>query len=81
MVVSGDTTQVDLPPHTKSGLIDALSRLRDIEGFAKVISRPKISCGTGSCRTSSARTRRARRRNAEESERSRSLKPSAVLVE
>ncbi len=36
VVVSGDTTQVDLPPHTKSGLIDALSRLRDIEGFAKV---------------------------------------------
>jgi phosphate starvation-inducible PhoH-like protein len=36
IVVSGDTTQVDLPPHTKSGLIDALSRLRDIEGFAKV---------------------------------------------
>lgn len=36
VVVSGDTTQVDLPPHTKSGLIDALSRLRDIDGFAKV---------------------------------------------
>jgi phosphate starvation-inducible PhoH-like protein len=36
IVVSGDTTQIDLPPHTKSGLIDALSRLRDIEGFAKV---------------------------------------------
>ncbi len=36
VVVSGDTTQIDLPPHTKSGLIDALSRLRDIEGFAKV---------------------------------------------
>ena len=36
VVVSGDTTQVDLPPHTKSGLIDALSRLRDIDGFAKI---------------------------------------------
>lgn len=36
VVVSGDTSQMDLPPHTKSGLIDALSRLRDIEGFAKV---------------------------------------------
>lgn len=36
IVVSGDTTQVDLPPHTKSGLIDALFRLRNIEGFAKV---------------------------------------------
>ena len=36
VVVSGDTTQIDLPPHTKSGLIDAISRLKDIEGFAKV---------------------------------------------
>lgn len=36
VVVSGDTTQIDLPAHTKSGLIDALSRLRDIDGFAKV---------------------------------------------
>lgn len=36
VVVSGDTSQVDLPPHTKSGLIDALSRLRNIDGFAAV---------------------------------------------
>lgn len=36
IVVSGDTSQIDLPPHTKSGLIDALSRLRGIEGFAQV---------------------------------------------
>jgi phosphate starvation-inducible PhoH-like protein len=36
VVVSGDTSQVDLPPHAKSGLIDAISRLRKIEGFAKV---------------------------------------------
>lgn len=36
VVASGDTSQLDLPSHTKSGLIDALSRLRDIEGFAKV---------------------------------------------
>lgn len=34
MVVSGDTTQTDLPPHTKSGLVDALVRLKHIEGFA-----------------------------------------------
>ncbi|REK10899.1 MAG: PhoH family protein [Planctomycetota bacterium] len=33
MVVSGDTTQVDLPNHTRSGLIDALHRLQGIEGF------------------------------------------------
>jgi len=36
VVVSGDTSQMDLPAHTKSGLIDALSRLRDIEGFSRV---------------------------------------------
>jgi phosphate starvation-inducible PhoH-like protein len=36
IVVSGDTTQIDLPPHTKSGLIDALSRLRGIEGVVAV---------------------------------------------
>ncbi len=37
VVVSGDTSQIDLPPHTKSGLIDATSRLRDIDGFSKVV--------------------------------------------
>src|SRR5262245_13301012 len=32
IVISGDTTQVDLPRPSASGLIDALSRLRDIAG-------------------------------------------------
>jgi phosphate starvation-inducible protein PhoH and related proteins len=36
MVVSGDTTQVDLPTHTRNGLIDATQRLRGIEGFCQV---------------------------------------------
>lgn len=36
IVVSGDTTQVDLPRHTTSGLSDALMRLRDIESVAVV---------------------------------------------
>ncbi len=36
MVVSGDTTQVDLPNHTHSGLIDAVTRLKSIEGFCHV---------------------------------------------
>jgi phosphate starvation-inducible PhoH-like protein len=36
MVVSGDTSQVDLPSHAKSGLVDALHRLIGIEGFAAV---------------------------------------------
>jgi len=37
VVVSGDATQVDLPPHTKSGLTDAVSRLRKLKGFAHVV--------------------------------------------
>jgi phosphate starvation-inducible PhoH-like protein len=36
IVVSGDTTQIDLPSHTRSGLVDALERLSDIEGIASV---------------------------------------------
>jgi phosphate starvation-inducible PhoH-like protein len=36
IIVSGDTTQVDLPPHTKSGLIDGMTRLGRIEGVAAV---------------------------------------------
>jgi phosphate starvation-inducible PhoH-like protein len=36
VVVSGDPSQVDLPPHTKSGLIDAIGRLRHLDGFANV---------------------------------------------
>ena len=36
IVVSGDTTQIDLPPHSKSGLVDALDRLHGIEGISAV---------------------------------------------
>ncbi|MCA9239793.1 MAG: PhoH family protein [Planctomycetales bacterium] len=36
VVVTGDATQVDLPPHTTSGLIDARRRLRGIKGAAWV---------------------------------------------
>jgi len=36
IVVSGDTTQVDLPHHTRSGLIDGLKRLEGIVGFGAV---------------------------------------------
>lgn len=36
IVVSGDSTQVDLPPHTRSGLIDALHRLRHVRGVAAI---------------------------------------------
>lgn len=36
IVVAGDKTQVDLPPHTRSGLRDAMQRLQDIRGVAMV---------------------------------------------
>ena len=36
IVVSGDVTQIDLPPKSRSGLVDALGRLRGIEGIAAV---------------------------------------------
>ena len=37
IVVSGDTTQVDLPSHTASGLVDAMRRLRGIEGTSQIV--------------------------------------------
>ncbi|HUT10881.1 MAG TPA: PhoH family protein [Thermoguttaceae bacterium] len=36
IVVSGDTTQIDLPLHTQSGLVDGLARLRGLQGVASV---------------------------------------------
>ena len=36
MIITGDTSQVDLPPNQKSGLVDALEKLRGIKGIAQV---------------------------------------------
>jgi phosphate starvation-inducible PhoH-like protein len=36
VVVSGDVTQTDLPPHAQSGLNDALTRLKNIAGVSFV---------------------------------------------
>lgn len=36
MVITGDVTQIDLPDKVRSGLIDALHVLRDVEGIAQV---------------------------------------------
>lgn len=36
LVVTGDITQVDLPPQQKSGLVDAQERLRGVEGIGFV---------------------------------------------
>jgi phosphate starvation-inducible protein PhoH and related proteins len=41
VVVSGDPSQIDLPPHAKSGLIDAVSRLQNIDGFAHIVLSPE----------------------------------------
>ncbi len=36
IVVTGDVTQIDLPKQMRSGLVDAVQRLRDVEGLAIV---------------------------------------------
>jgi phosphate starvation-inducible PhoH-like protein len=36
IIVTGDVTQVDLPREARSGLIDAMQRLREVEGVAIV---------------------------------------------
>ncbi|MBI2480264.1 MAG: PhoH family protein [Planctomycetia bacterium] len=36
IVIAGDTTQVDLPSHARSGLIDAMERLSGIPGIAQI---------------------------------------------
>ncbi|MFM1903695.1 MAG: hypothetical protein RLZZ440_1595 [Planctomycetota bacterium] len=36
MVISGDTTQIDLPPDRQSGLVDAMKRLESVPGCGQV---------------------------------------------
>ena len=36
IVIAGDTTQIDLPSHARSGLIDAMARLKNVKGIAQV---------------------------------------------
>ncbi len=36
VVVTGDITQIDLPPERRSGLVHALGILRDVEGIAQI---------------------------------------------
>jgi phosphate starvation-inducible PhoH-like protein len=36
IIVTGDVTQIDLPKQTHSGLVDAVHRLRNVEGIALV---------------------------------------------
>jgi len=37
MIVTGDLTQIDLPPSQKSGLKDAIAKLQDIKGIAQIV--------------------------------------------
>jgi phosphate starvation-inducible PhoH-like protein len=36
IIVTGDVTQIDLPPHARSGLVDAVQRFRNLERIAIV---------------------------------------------
>jgi phosphate starvation-inducible PhoH-like protein len=36
MIVTGDTSQIDLPRHEHSGLVDAMRKLRGIRGIARI---------------------------------------------
>ncbi len=36
IVVTGDMSQIDLPPHQRSGLVEALQILKEVKGIAKV---------------------------------------------
>jgi len=36
MIITGDVTQIDLPPHQKSGLIDAIATLKNVDGIATI---------------------------------------------
>ncbi len=50
IVVSGDITQIDLPPHTRSGLVDGLSRLARHRGIcASAAGKGPTSCGIRWC--------------------------------
>ncbi len=36
IVVTGDMSQIDLPAHQRSGLVEALQILKEVKGIAKV---------------------------------------------
>ena len=43
MVISGDTTQIDLPPNRHSGLVDAMNRLQDVRlGGQDIVRHPLV---------------------------------------
>lgn len=36
MIITGDVTQIDLPSHQKSGLVDAIATLKNVDGIATI---------------------------------------------
>ena len=56
IVVTGDITQVDLPPGVRSGLADAVERLGRIPGVGTVLLDRPTSSATRWCRRSSTPT-------------------------
>ena len=67
MIVTGDPSQVDLPPGQTSGLAEAVRLLADVEGIGHASSRQRMSSATnswgGSSRPTTAARSRARDRN------------------
>ena len=75
IVVTGDITQVDLPPATVSGLADAVERLRDVPGVGIVDPRP---VGHRPAPAGAGDRQRLRRDRAGPASRSRSLAPGTA---
>ena len=61
IVVTGDITQVDLPIGTRSGLADAVERLREVPGWRWPFSTARTSSATRWCRRSWMRTKQVSR--------------------
>ena len=48
VVVTGDVTQIDLPDRTRSGLVDALQILKNVDGIARMLLYRKGCCASSS---------------------------------
>lgn len=44
MIITGDVTQIDLPPTATSGLVQAMQILKGVKGIGKVEFREKGHC-------------------------------------
>ena len=62
MIVTGDPSQIDLPPGQTSGLVEALRLLEGVEGIAQSTSRATTWCATSWSAASWRPTTRGRRK-------------------